>query len=378
MRARCATPTSVLGSAAMKAWVLGALLLAACSSDDGGGGAGGTAGAAGAGGSDAGVDAAAGSAGVDAGNDSGLAEPTPADIQFGAGQPLPSGESILFNDWNPQPNTLHAIRPDGTGESLVFSAYRIWSLGASHDGKTLAFACGDPLQEQHYGVAIGDAIQHTWLFDVATQQASVFAWGNLNDECHAFSANDDAIWVCRRWDFTPEAQYQGYQIAKLPLASGTPEFVTSPTAAQLELHPRPSADGSTLYYTLITISGGKQTRAIMKLALAGGTPEVVRTDATLNELSPDGTRLLFADHTEAGAMHTMTTAGTDVVKVSSHAGTNGVYSPDGTKIAYLWDETQTCHHVEVVAADGSEADTPFKARDCGSAFITELAWISVP
>jgi Tol biopolymer transport system component len=251
-------------------------------------------------------------------------------------------------------------------------------LGASDDGKTLAFACGDPSQEQNYGITLGDAIQHTWLYDVATASASVLSWGNLNDECHTFSASGDALWVCRRANFTASGSADNYRIAKLSLPCGETELPTAPSATELELHPRPSADGSTLYYTLITIAAGQQSRGIMRKALPDGAPELIRPSATLAQLSPDGTRLLFADHTQAGALVTTRLDGTDPIKVASHAGTNASYSPDGSRIAYLWDETQTCHHIEVVLADGSQADTPTKLRDCGSAFITELAWLNVP
>jgi Tol biopolymer transport system component len=206
----------------------------------------------------------------------------------------------------------------------------------------------------------------------------VLAWGNLNDECHTFSANDDAIWVCRRWDFTSEGASKGYQIARLSASCGTAELPTSPEPNQLELYPRPTADEGTLYYTIVEIAAGKQTRRLVRKSLPDGLPETVVDSATLAQISPDGTRLLFSDHTQAGALFTMKLDGSELVKVASQTGTSAVWSADGSKIAYLWDETQTCHHVQMVAADGSQADSPVRVRDCGSAFITELAWLSVP
>jgi hypothetical protein len=251
-------------------------------------------------------------------------------------------------------------------------------LAASHGGTKLAFACGDPLQEQNYGITIGDAIQHTWLYDVASAQPSVLAWGNLNDECHTFSAADDALWICRRWDFASDGTSRGYQIARLALGCGEVELPTTPADNQLELHPAPNADESTLHYTLIEIAAGKQTRRIVRKSLPGGAPEVVRESATLESISPDGTRLVFADHLQSGALFVMNLDGSNPVQISSHAGTNAVWSPDGTRVAYLWDETSVCHHIESVSADGSEAGSPVRVRDCGSAFITALAWLSVP
>jgi hypothetical protein len=346
------------------ALVLAVLLCVACSEDDGG----------------AVSDGGAGAPGCSepAAPDAAVPRPTPAEIQFAAQNPLPSGEQILFNDWNPMPNSLRSIRPDGSGELELFRAYRLWSLGASHDGKTLAFACGDPQQEQNYGLSLGDAIQHTWLYDVATQSASVFAWGNLNDECHAFTQADDALWICRRWDFSDQGTFKGYQVARLSLPCGELTLPTSPAQNQLELGPRPTPDESALYFTIVEIAAGKQTRRIVRQALPGGQPELVREAATLAALSPDGTRLLFSDHTQAGALFVSQLDGSELVEVASDGGTSAVWSPDGSRIAYLWSESQSCSHVQSVLADGSQAGSPLRVRDCGDAFITDLAWVSVP
>jgi len=368
-----------------------ALLAGACSSDGGGsaasggaagsGGSSGASGSGGSGGSDASV---GGTGGSDAGSDAPVTDgwvptPAPGDIDFEAKNPLPSGEQLLFNDWTPQPNTVSSIKPDGTGETVVFRAYRVWSMGVSHDASKIAFACGDPMQLQHYGLNLGDAIQNTWLYDVAGQTASILSFGNINDECHTFNAKDDTLYVCRRYDFAQNQgtfTNKGYRLGRVPLATGDIDWLgAEPPVTTLELHPQPSADESVVYYTLIEIAGGKQTRKIVKKALPGGTPETIRENAGSPVLSPDGTRLLFADSTDKGALYTMKTDGTDVVKVATHPGTEGNWSPDGTKIAFLWAETQSCNHIEVVAADGSEVNSPFRVRDCGSAFITELEWI---
>ena len=57
------------------------------------------------------------------------------------------------------------------------------------------------------------------------------------------------------------------------------------------------------------------------------------------------------------------------------------WSPNGTQVAYLvWDGDNACSHVEVVAADGSQAASPKRIRDCVTSgeFITDIAWILVP
>ena len=71
-------------------------------------------------------------------------------------------------------------------------------------------------------------------------------------------------------------------------------------------------------------------------------------------------------------------SGSSVVKVASVDGTDAVWSPDGSKIAFLWSATQSCNDINVVAADGSQADAPVVVRPCGSSFITKLAWFTNP
>jgi Tol biopolymer transport system component len=116
----------------------------------------------------------------------------------------------------------------------------------------------------------------------------------------------------------------------------------------------------------------------MKMTLPGAAPTLVKDGATLAALSPDGTRILYADSNDKSALYSMLLNGDDVVKVTSRNGTEASYSPDGSRVAFLWGETQSCNHIEVVMADGSQADAPVRVRDCGAAFITELSWIDRP
>lgn len=382
----------MLGSAVMNLGIsvlvvacLGAGAVVACGGDEGGGspaGTGGvaTGGAAGAGGSNLG--GSGGDAASDAPvGDGSVSKPEPADISFKPVGPIPPGEQLLFNDWNAAPNAVLSMKPDGSGETKIFEANRVWSMGVSKDASKIAFACGDPLQKEHYGIEIGDAIQHTWVYDGASQTAAVLAWGNINDECHGWSPKNDSLVVCRRRDFTPTGENKTYRIARLSAATGASEWLgigQDATPTSMELHPQLSADEGTLYYTLIQVAGGKQARSIMKKTLPGGSPAVVRASASGGVLSPDGTRLLFADTAQKSALFSMKLDGSDVVQVATRNGTNATWSPDGKKIAYLWGETQGCSHIEVVLADGSQADTPVRVRDCGSTFVTDLAWVVKP
>lgn len=366
--------------------------LAGCGSDDsngsphsGTGGSGATGGTstggtdAGLGGSStAGTDSGTGGTLADSGPDGFVPEPTSSDIQFSSTNPLPSGEQLLFTDWNASPNKLSSIKPDGTGELEIFRAYRLWALGASHDTNAIAFACGDPLQLEHYGLNLGDAIQNTWLYDSNNQTAKILSYGNINDECHTFSSTDQSIYVCRRYDFQPDNSNHTYRLGRISLGDGSFEFFGPDLPAELQLHPQPVADESALFYTIIEVQNGSQKRRIAKKSLPDGTPELVKQDASSAVLSPDGTKLVFADTTQQSQLFRMDADGTNVIKVASHNGTSVAWSPDGTRVAYLWSETSSCTHIEIVKADGSEANTPFRVRDCGTAFVADLAWIDRP
>ncbi|MGZ5968377.1 MAG: hypothetical protein ACXWP4_11970 [Polyangiales bacterium] len=319
--------------------------------------------------------------------DSGFPTPTPSDIQFKAQNPLPSGEQIVFNDWNGLPNTLRSMKPDGTSAITVFEVFRVWSAGVSKKGDKIAFACGDPKQKEHYGLEIGDSIQHTWMYDVATQTIEPIAVGNLNDECHEFSPDGARLYVCRRYDFaetTTDAGVtgtsKGWRIARIDLASKVPTFLT-PESKDFTLGPEPTPDEKELWYSIISVSGGTQKTRIVKQPLPEGTPTDVKLDAARPVLSPDGTRYAYnaANTTDKSAIHVAKLDGSGDVKVTNAAGTNVRFSPDGTHLAYLvYDGTKSCQHVEIVAADGSDLAAPKRIRDCGTSkeFITELAWIS--
>lgn len=311
-------------------------------------------------------------------------EPRPEDIGFEAVGPVPAGEQILFNDWN-VPDSVYSMDPDGVNTVEVFRAYRVWSMGVSRGGDRLAFACGDPLQEDHYGVALGDAIQHTWIYDISSQTVEVLAYGNLNDECHEFAPGDRGIYVCRRYDFVQlgptDFDNHTYRLGRIDLPSKCFSFVTDDVAPVMQLHPQPSPDDAQLLYSEVEWAGTSQTRRIVQMSLPAGPPAVVREDAHRPVLSPDGTRYLYADTAAGGSIYSSDLAGTDAVLVANRPGSGMRYSPDGTRVAYLvYDDTSACSDVETVAADGTQADSPVVIRDCSETgeFITELAWFVRP
>lgn len=316
--------------------------------------------------------------------------PTPASIQFTAKAALPSGEQLVFNDWSVEPNTVDSLSPNGT-KTEVFDVYRAWSLGVSHDGKSIAFSCGDPDQQADFGLQIGDSIQQTWIYDAPSQAIRLVAHGNINDECHTFGPGDTSLWVCRRYDFAETGDggslmgtNKGYRIGWIDLATQAFAFVTpdDSASATFALYPQPTADGAGFYYSTTQDVSATQTKStVLRQSLCGGAATTVHADARAPALSPDGTRYVYADETASGALHVSTLDGTTDVLVTHDPGTNPAWSRDGTRIAYLlYDSAAGCSHIEAVQADGSTVGKSTRLRDCKASgeFITQIAWFVAP
>ncbi|HEY8077068.1 MAG TPA: hypothetical protein VIF62_23235 [Labilithrix sp.] len=315
--------------------------------------------------------------------------PTATSIQFAALHAMPPGEQILFNDWNAQPNTVSSLTPDGMTATTLFQAYRVWSMGVSHDKKTIAFSCGDPNQQTDFGLQIGDSIQETWLYDVATQSVKLLAHGNINDECHTFGPQDSILWVCRRYDFaeTPatddaggvDGTNKGYRVGRIDLATGLFDFITDDDPMTSTLMPQPTPDGTSLLYSSQhATSATKTTDSIVSLPLGCGSPSTARSNAYSPTLSPDGTRYTYNDATAAGALYASSLDGASTVKLTSENGTGVAWSPDGSRVAYLvYDNASSCQNIHVVKTDGSQASSPTTLRACATTkeFITQLAWV---
>ena len=318
---------------------------------------------------------------TDARPDVAVPSPTADDIQFAAKNPLPLGEQILFNDWSATPNTLSSMKPDGSSPLVIFTTFRVWSMGASASGDRIAFSCADPKQEEHYGLTIGDAIQNTFLYDAVTQKIDVLAFGNINDECHTFSGDGKHLWVCRRYDFTADASFSGWRLGRFDLGTKAFEFVTEDAPDEYALHPQPLVTGAIetdVWYTIIT-KGAKSTRSVVHRPLPTGARVTAREGADHPVLSPDGKRYVYGNSKDARTLHVSALDGTGDVKITGAAGTSAVFSPDGTHVAYLlYDAKPNCQHVEVVAADGSDVAAPKRIRDCATTkdFVTQLAWVT--
>jgi hypothetical protein len=314
--------------------------------------------------------------------DSGVAHPTPDEISFKAVNPLPAGEQLLFNDWNASPNGVFSMKPDGSSVVEIFRGYRVWAMGVSHAADKIAFSCGDPKQKERYGLEIGDAIQHTWMYDVATQKITPVSRGNLNDECHAFSPDDKTLFVCRRYDFAFDGENvtnKGWRIASIDVASNTPTFLSPDVPREFHLGPSPTPDGKELWYSITKLEPPSQKFRIVKTALpAGGASSDIRADAARPVLSPDGKKYVYADTLQKSALFVADVGAANGTRVAN-GGTEIRWSPDGTKIAFLtYDAAANCQHIETAKIDGSELDKPTRLLDCAMTkqFITELAWVT--
>ena len=307
--------------------------------------------------------------------------PTPEDVGFTPMAEVPRGEQILYNDWS-LPDQVKSMAPDGSGVVTIFSVYRVWSMGVSRARDRLAFACGDPLQLDHYGVSLGDAIQNTFIYDFDSQAVVPVGCGNVNDECHHFGPGDEDLYVCRRHDFAADPPFDNpYRIGRLTPHLGAFEWLTADEPMQHALNPQVTADGSNMWFSLVTVSGGTQSRSILRVALPDGAPEQMFADAYRPKLSPDGERILFADVNQQSSLFSARLDGSDLRPLVNKNGTSASWSPDGQRVAYLiWDDAAVCAHVEVVMSDGSQADSPTRIVDCSQTgeSITNLAWFVRP
>jgi hypothetical protein len=305
--------------------------------------------------------------------------PLPSDIGFAPGADFPAGELLVFNDWNAIPNTLSAVPIGGGAATVILSADTLWSVGVARTSRKVAFSAGfsTDVQLAHYGVDIGSAIEPSWLYDPSTREISQLSDGNLNDECHLFSQDEQTLYLCRRYDFT-ETSNKGYRVGKVDMSTLAFTFLTADLPDELDFHPAVDAAETSLLFGAVLIQGTTQSRQIDALALPSGSPSVALADADAPVFSPDFSKVAFTNYGDAGALYVASPTLQAPVKIATEGGDEAAWSPDGTRVAYLvFDDALGCSHIHSVAADGSEADAPTTLRDCGATgeFITTLAWL---
>ncbi len=322
---------------------------------------------------------AGGSGGAGGGGGAG-AFPTPADTHYHAVAPLPSGEIIVFNDWNAAPSTLSAVPAAGGSKTNVFSSMLVWSFAIAPTSRRIAFSSGfDPdVQEAHYGTDVGNAIEPTWLYDPTTQKISLVSQGNLNDECHLFGPGEKRLYLCRRYDFDAMGKNKGYRVGVIDLKTDAFTFLTDDIPNELDFHPGVNAAEDELLFGAVLIQGGMQTRDLKVEGLPPTTPTVLRMDADAPVFSPDYGHFAYTDYGDMGALYVANANGSNPVKIATEGGDGAVWSPDGTRVAFLVnDSAHNCAHIDIAAADGSEVDTPTRFRDCSTTneFITVIGWV---
>lgn len=309
------------------------------------------------------------------------------DIGFEAMQDLPSGSWLLLNEWASSPNFAFVLPTDDLGTStrrVLFTVNRVWSMGAAADGSAIYFSAWDPRQQERYGITIGDAIQNSYVYQPATREVRTLAWGSINDECQEPSPDGAYLYLCRRYDWTPEGAYLGWRIGRLELATGDFEFLRPDApGGPFELNPVPLPGGTTVLFE--ERARPPLTGATLRtIDLASGAEEQVRVQAGRPQLAPDGHRVLFEDATDQFRLKILDldapAAPLEVVSPTIDIG-DAAWSPDGATIVYtVYDAANACDHLEVVADEGAAWSAPTRVRDCTSTgeFVTDISWIEVP
>src|SRR5687768_3413581 len=80
-----------------------------------------------------------------------------AEIGVTPGVALAAGQWIVANDWAGPPDVVFALPITDLGgqRQVVFTATRVWSMGAEPDGDAIVFSSADPEQEADFGITIG-------------------------------------------------------------------------------------------------------------------------------------------------------------------------------------------------------------------------------
>ncbi len=304
--------------------------------------------------------------------------PRPEDIDFAALDDLPSGEWLLANDWVPTPNVAFVLPIDDLGGTRreLFAANRVWSMGARRDGAEIYFSAWDALQEEHFGVTIGDAIQNSFVYDTGSQTVRALAWGNINDECQEPSPDGRFLYVCRRYDFDAGGGFSGWRVGRIDLATGAFEFLLpDDPEGPFELNPQEMPDGALLHETRARAPATDNEIRI--------DDQIVSTQAGRPLLAPDGHRILYQSRSDQSRLYVVDLDDPlPVTMVSPTLSTNdAAWSPDGDTIVYtVYDDTLSCDHLERVTFDGAAWSAPERVRDCADTgeFITDISWIVVP
>jgi len=361
-------------------------LFAACSDDSGSGDDGGVSD------TDTDVDTDSDSdtdADTDTGSDTGeectpVDEPpwlAPEDIGFAEIASPASGSWIYFGVWG-SPDSLEMISPDGAETATRFTVDRLWSFGVAHDGVTIAFSSADPYQEEHWCLTLGDAVQHTWLFESSSQPEQITS-GPVNDECHLFSPDDSALYMCRRADFWQELTDDGpvfgndpYRILVHELDSGEETWLTELVEANNDIGPALRADGSILFWRQESPSFDQ---TLMSMDGDGANIAALVEDGTNPVTSPDGDQLLYRDSWRRLMLGDSSdpSGATMIVDGGDDFVLDFDFSPELTRVAYTRGrEDASCSDLWVADLDGENQTLLVDCVDTAQ-FITGVRWAQI-
>jgi len=284
---------------------------------------------------------------------------TPDDIGFEEVDSPLVGDCIYYGLWG-STDSLEMISPDGLTTGTRFRVNRLWSFGVAHDGVTVVFSSVDPFEEEHWGVTIGDAIQYTWLFAPGEDPVQITA-GNINDECHLFSDDDQKLYLCRRASFWQEGEGDTFEFGNDPyrimthdLGTAEETWLTPLVENVMDIGPAVLPDGDILFWRqgpppefdqgLWRMNGdGSDISSV----LDGATNPVVSPSGDLVAFRQDWSALVIAPADDL-------LGGTTIIESDTGNFYGFSFSPDQTRIAYLLGRDGTmCSDLWVADVDGS-------------------------
>jgi hypothetical protein len=307
----------------------------------------------------------------------------PEDIDFEEVDPPLAGDCIYYGVWGGGTDSLEMISPDGLSTGTRFRVNRLWSFGVAHDGVTIAFSSVDPYQEEHWGSTLGDAIQYTWLFAPGEEPVQITA-GNINDECHLFSADDQTLYLCRRANFWQETVGEDTQFGNDPYRILTHEldgaeetWLISLVENTSDIGPAVLPSGDILFWRQGPPPDFDQ--GLWRMNGDGSNIEFVLDGATNPVVSPSGDLVAFRQDWSAlviaGADDLP--GGTPIIESTTGFIFQFSFSPDDARIAYLRGrEDASCSDLWVANIDGSD---PVMLVDClvEGVFPTGVEWAMV-
>jgi hypothetical protein len=307
----------------------------------------------------------------------------PADIGFAEVSAPLVGSFVYYGVWGGAgTDSLEMMATDGSEEATRFTVHRMWSFGVAADGETIAFSSGDPLQEEHFCLTVGDAIQHTWLWRPGTDPQQITT-GRVNDECHLFGPGGQRLYLCRRAGFWQQSTEDGFEFGSDPyrilahdLESGEETWLTDLDPVVSDIGPALRDDGSLLFWRQEPAGTGF-VQWLMSMNDDGSDASYLVESGTNPVTNPQGTAVLFRQAWKSirvGDSHAPGAAA-ELIPAADGNVYDYAFSPDQTRIAFTRGRLDaSCSDIWI--ADVATA-TEERLVDCvvTGRFITGIAWL---